>query len=91
MERQYDGYHFHPEGAGMFKTFSVLNAFAAEELGYYWFQTGPPTYLVDLLKQSDYDIRLLIDGVEVLASVFSEYRAESRNPLPMIYQRLFDY
>ena len=42
--------------------------------------------LVDLLKQSDYDIRLLIDGVEVLASAFSEYRAETNNPLPMIYQ-----
>ena len=50
------------------------------------FQTGTPTYLVDLLKQSDYDIRLLIDGVEVLASAFSEYRAETNNPLPMIYQ-----
>ena len=86
MERQYDGYHFHPEGVGMFNPFSVLNAFDAEEMGYYWFQTGTPTYLVDLLKQSDYDIRLLIDGVEVLASAFSEYRAETNNPLPMIYQ-----
>ena len=83
MERQYDGYHFHPEGVGMFNPFSVLNAFDAEEMGYYWFQTGTPTYLVDLLKQSDYDIRLLIDGVEVLASAFSEYRAETNNPLPM--------
>ena len=72
MERQYDGYHFHPEGVGMFNPFSVLNAFDAEEMGHYWFQTGTPTYLVDLLKQSDYDIRLLIDGVEVLASAFSE-------------------
>lgn len=86
MECQYDGYHFHPQGAGMFNPFSVLNAFDAEEFGYYWFQTGTPTYLVDLLKQSDYDIRLLIDGIEVQASAFSEYRAEIRNPLPMIYQ-----
>ncbi len=39
-----------------------------------------------MLKQSDYDLRLLIDGVEVLASAFSEYRAETNNPLPMIYQ-----
>lgn len=63
-----------------------IECFDAEEMGYYWFQTGTPTYLVDLLKQSDYDIRLLIDGVEVLASAFSEYRAETNNPLPMIYQ-----
>ncbi len=34
----------------------------------YWFQTGTPTYLVDLLKQSDYDLRLLLDGLEVGSS-----------------------
>ena len=86
MTSLYDGYHFCEYAEGMFNPFSVLNAFDAEEMGYYWFQTGTPTYLVDLLKQSDYDIRLLIDGVEVLASAFSEYRAEKNNPLPMIYQ-----
>ena len=86
MSRRYDGYHFHPEATGVFNPFSVLNAFDAGELGNYWFQTGTPTYLVDLLKQSDYDLRLLVDGVEVAASAFSEYRAEANNPLPMIYQ-----
>ena len=39
-----------------------------------------------MLKQSDYDLRLLIDGVEVTSSAFSEYRADARNPLHMIYQ-----
>ena len=43
-------------------------------------------YLVNLLKESDYDLRLLIEGVEVTASAFFEYRAEVKNPLPMIYQ-----
>lgn len=27
MTRQYDGYHFHPNGEGVFNPFSVLNAF----------------------------------------------------------------
>lgn len=56
------------------------------EVGQFWFQTGTPTYLVDLLKQSDYDLRLLIDGIETTFPAFSEYRAEVNNPLPMIYQ-----
>lgn len=86
MRNRYDGYHFHPEGAGVFNPFSVLNVFDAREFGDYWFQTGTPTYLVDLLKQSDYDLRLLVDGVEVTSSAFSEYRADAKNPLPMIYQ-----
>ena len=29
-----------------------------------WFQTGTPTFLVELLKKSEYDLRTLIDGVE---------------------------
>ncbi|NDV82367.1 ATP-binding protein [Bacteroides sp. 51] len=86
MTASYDGYHFHPQGRGMFNPFSVLNVFDGYEFGYYWFPTGTPTYLVDLLKQSDYDLRLLIDGVQVGARAFSEYRVDVRNPLPVFYQ-----
>lgn len=64
MTRMYDGYHFHPAGEGVFNPFSVLNALKAKEFNDYWFQTGTPTFLVELLKKSDYDLRILIDGVE---------------------------
>ena len=86
IERKYDGYRFHPQGERLFNPFSVLQALNSKELGDYWFQTGTPTYLVELLKQSDYDLRLLTDGVETQASSFAEYRADARNPLPLIYQ-----
>ena len=52
----------------------------------YWFQTGTPTFLVKMLMDSNYDLRTLIDGVEANAASFNEYRAESRNPIPLIYQ-----
>ena len=87
LEKQYDGYHFCEDTrVGLFNPFSILNVFQKLKLGNYWFQTGTPTYLVDLLKQSDYDLRLLIDGIETTLPAFSEYRAEESNPLPMIYQ-----
>ena len=86
MTKLYDGYHFYPHCEGVFNPFSVLNACKSKILDNFWFQTGTPTYLVDLLKQSDYDLRLLIDGLEVGSSGFAEYRAETKNPLPMIYQ-----
>ena len=66
--------------------FSVLNAFFSKEFGNYWFQTGTPTFLVELLKESDYDLRLLMDGIETAASAFTEYRADRKNPIPLIYQ-----
>ena len=77
----YDGYHFTYSEDGLFNPFSVLNVFDGLMFDNYWFQTGTPTYLVDLLKQSDYDLRLLIDGLEVGSSGFAEYRAETKNPL----------
>ena len=86
MARQYDGYHFHPKGEGVFNPFSLLNAFYSGEMGDYWFQTGTPTFLVQLLKESDYDLRTLMEGVEADATSFSEYRADRSNPIPLIYQ-----
>lgn len=86
MARKYDGYHFQEGTSGVFNPFSVLNCFRACRFDNYWFQTGTPTFLVELLKDSDYDLRLLLDGVEMRASAFSEYRMEANNPIPLIYQ-----
>jgi len=38
----------------LFNPFSVLNVLQKQKFGNFWFQTGTPTYLVDLLKQSGY-------------------------------------
>jgi hypothetical protein len=82
----YDGYQFALGSVGVFNPFSLLNSLYFSEFDNYWFQTGTPTYLVELLKESDYDIRLLMDGIEVKSSAFMEYRADIGNPIPMIYQ-----
>ena len=86
MIRQYDGYHFAPDAAGLFNPFSVLNALNFGDFDSYWFQSGTPTYLVELLKNSNYDLRLLIEGIELEPFAFTEYRADADNPIPMIYQ-----
>lgn len=86
MTHLYDGYHFSAYSEGVFNPFSVLNAFKSKMLDSFWFQTGTPTFLVELLKKSDYDLRTLLDGVEAPASSFTEYRANANNPIPLIYQ-----
>jgi len=86
MTQQYDGYHFAPGADGMFNPFSVLNALQFSDFDSYWFQTGTPTYLVDLLKESNYDLRLLMEGIVLDQSSFMEYRVDIKNPIPMIYQ-----
>lgn len=86
MKTLYDGYHFCEFTEGVFNPFSVLNVFDGYKFSNYWFQTGTPTFLVELLKKSEYDLRTLIDGIEANASSFMEYRVDANNPIPLIYQ-----
>ncbi|MDR1003404.1 MAG: ATP-binding protein [Prevotellaceae bacterium] len=86
MTQRYDGYRFAVDSVGMFNPFSVLNTLQSGQFGDYWFQTGTPTFLADLLTKSDYDLRRLIDGARMAAIDFAEYKADKRNPIPLIYQ-----
>ena len=52
----YDGYHFVEDSEGIYNPFSVLNTFYKMKFGNYWFETGTPTYLVELLKHNNYDL-----------------------------------
>ena len=85
MTKLYDGYHFYPHCEGVFNPFSVLNALLQKRFSSYWFATGTPTMLVDMLKKTDYDLRQL-DGIEVPAAALTDYRADFQNPVPIIYQ-----
>ena len=85
MKCMYDGYHFRHNMKGVYNPFSVLNALDSLEFGSYWFSTGTPTFLVELLKKTDYDLRNL-EGMELPANQFADYRADADNPIPVIYQ-----
>ena len=85
LRRMYDGYHFHQKAKGMYNPFSVLNTFKNREFGSYWFETGTPTYLVELLRRHHYDLEEMATS-EVTADVLNSIDAESTNPIPVIYQ-----
>ena len=86
LTRRYDGYHFNYRNwEGMFNPFSVLNALAKSRFGDYWFASGTPTFLVEILKKTNFDLREL-DGIEVSSASLSDDRANISNPVPMIYQ-----
>ncbi len=81
----YDGYRFEEDSPAVFNPYSTLNLFSTNKFSDYWFQTGTPTFLVELLKKSNADLRE-IDGATLPASAFADYRAEPDRPLPVIYQ-----
>jgi hypothetical protein len=85
IRRWYNGYRFHPAGLAVYNPFSTLNLFRSREFQDFWFQTGTPTFLVELLKKTDTDLREL-EGIQLPANGFSDYRADPDRPVPVIYQ-----
>ena len=85
IRKWYNGYRFHQAGPSVFNPYSTLNLLSRKEFADYWFQTGTPTFLVELLKKTDADLRE-IDGVQLEASDFADYRQDPDRPLPVIYQ-----
>lgn len=86
LGRQYDGYHFNYRNwEGMFNPFSVLNTFSTGLFENAWFASGTPTFLAEMLRKTDFDLRDL-DGIEVSSASLSDDRADIHNPVPMIYQ-----
>ena len=86
LRENYDGYHFcNEKRPGVYNPFSLLNAFYKGEIGAWWFETGTPTYLVELLKLHQYNLSG-IEKEEVVSDVLNSVDIASTNPLPVIYQ-----
>ncbi len=85
LKEQYDGYHFGRNCQGIYNPFSLLNTFNSRIFDDYWFETGTPTFLVELLKRCDYNLNHLQEE-EVSADVLNSIDSMSTNPIPVIYQ-----
>ena len=85
LREYYDGYHFTHNSIGIYNPFSLLNTFKYKEFGSYLFETGTPTYLVELLKKHHYDLRRMAHE-ETSISVLNSIDSASDNPIPVIYQ-----
>ena len=85
LKEDYDGYHFYPDSPGIYNPFSLLNTFKKKQYGHYWFETGTPTYLVELLKQHKYDLYRMAHE-KTTSNVLDSIDSASTNPIPVIYQ-----
>ena len=84
LKEMYDGYHFTSDSEGIYNPFSLFNALKNKTFGNYWFETGTPTYLVELLKRNRYNLKDMTETVssaDVLNSIYGD-----DEPIPVIYQ-----
>lgn len=85
LKRTYDGYHFHPSAEGVYNPFSLFNALRSKEFKHYWIETGTPSFLVEVMKQTDYDITGLASE-EADSTLLSSIDTVFYNPVPLLYQ-----
>ncbi len=85
LKELYDGYHFERDTEGIYNPFSLLNTLKNKKFGDYWFETGTPSFLVELLKTTDYNLNRLLED-ELTADVLNSIDSMSKNPVPVIYQ-----
>ncbi|UTC76529.1 ATP-binding protein [Treponema sp. OMZ 799] len=86
LKKRYDGYKFSVLGESVYNPFSILNTLNSGQLKDYWFSTGTPTFLVNYLKDAYYNIPKLDGKVELDESGIELYRADTKNPLPILFQ-----
>jgi hypothetical protein len=86
----YDGYHFSEDSEGIFNPFSILNAIEDTTLDSYWFRSGTPRFLIEMLKkyrqEGKFDIDML-DSINSVSPAKFESPLESQSgPLSLLYQ-----
>jgi len=81
----YNGYNFLGD-EGVYNPFSILNFFEKRKrFSSYWFASGTPTFLVDLIKQRNFYIPNL-EHVEIFESELESFEIETLPLLPLLLQ-----
>ena len=85
LKTYYDGYHFTWPSPDIYNPFSLLNAFSDGRLNSYWFGSGTPTYLIEMLNKY-HVIPQEIGGRWVATSAFDAPTERMTSITPLLYQ-----
>ena len=81
----YDGYHFTWPSPDVFNPFSLMVAMSKGKIGAYWFGSGTPTYLIEMLRKFDV-VPQEIGGREAKSSAFDAPTESIEDITPLLYQ-----
>lgn len=84
LREYYDGYHFSEQSPDVFNPYSLLNAMADGALDYYWFASGTPTYLINMLNKFEV-MPSEIGGCEADKSEFDAPTERMCTITPLLY------
>ncbi|MDD6500105.1 MAG: AAA family ATPase [Bacteroidales bacterium] len=85
LKQNYDGYHFCWPSPDIFNPFSLLNALSDKRVDSYWFASGTPTYLIEMMRKFGV-APSQIGPTEAMASAFDAPTERMTSLIPLLYQ-----
>ncbi len=85
LKRMYDGYHFSDRMTDIYNPWSLFYAFEKGKIGNYWFSTGTPSSLINLMRVKQFNMPEL-EGFEADLDRFDAPTERISDPVPVLFQ-----
>lgn len=86
LKNHYDGYHFTWPSPDVFNPYCLLNCFADGRMDDYWFGSGTPTYLINMMRKYEFLPADLGETIEVGKKDFDAPTETMTTIVPLLYQ-----
>ena len=86
IKNWYDGFRFHADSESVYNPVSLAKFFErGGEFSNYWFETGTPSFLLELIMKSKFDFSVSLNS-PVSGSFFNAFEISSLDPLVLLFQ-----
>lgn len=85
LKIMYDGYHFCFPSPDIYNPYSLLNALSTKKIEPFWFSSGTPTFLVEMLQKHNV-LPQQIGGRECFVQTFDAPTERLTEITPLLYQ-----
>ena len=86
LKHWYDGYHFSKYMTDVYCPWSLVNAFAMGDIMNFWFSTGTPTSLINILRTRTGITLTELEGYSAKLSRFDAPTERITDPIPALFQ-----
>ena len=85
LKETYDGYHFSKQMTDIYCPWSLINAFSMGDIMNFWFSTGTPTMLVNVMRQHNISLQQ-IEHFQGPLERFDAPTESITDPIPVLFQ-----
>ncbi|OQY04987.1 MAG: hypothetical protein B6I20_01995 [Bacteroidetes bacterium 4572_117] len=85
LKDTYNGYRFCDEDSTVYNPVSLTKFVMEGKIKHYWFETGTPSFLLELMKENSYNL-MKLESLKLNAAAFSTYELENLRVEPLLFQ-----